>query len=109
MWGLDPWPGFGGPPLSPAEKAALGLEPGRFAVRVNYLVTWGPHAHTGRNAARAGIRKDDVVLSVAGVSDFETELHLQTWFRFTRTPGEEVEVRLLRDGRELTVTLPVVD
>lgn len=109
MWHLTPQPGFGGREIDAGRKRVLGLDPRQFAYEVNYLVTWGEHAHTGRNAAAAGIRKGDIVLSVGGKSDFESERHSHAWFRLTRKAGEKVPVELLRDGKRLTVELTVVE
>jgi hypothetical protein len=108
-WGLSPRPGFGGRALTPEEREAAGVEGDGFAFRVQYLVTWGAKAHTGRNAQRAGIRKNDVVLSVAGKDDFRSVAHFHAWFRLTRKAGETVDVVLLRQGDRKTIRLPVVD
>lgn len=104
-WGLSPGPGFGGPALGADEKRELGLDPDGFAFRVQYLVTWGENAQRGRAAREAGIREGDVVLSVAGKTDFRTVEHFHSWFRLTREAGEEVEIRLRRGDETLTVAL----
>ena len=107
-WTLSPKPGFGGPQLQRQELLALDLPPDAFAFRVGYLVTWGDQAHTGRNAQRAGIRKGDVITSVAGKRDFENMNHFHAWFRLTQQPGTEIEIGRLREGESTTIRLPVV-
>ena len=107
-WHIPPQPGFGGKPLRPREKKQLGIDEDKFAFRIGYLVTWGPRAHTGRNAATAGLRKGDVVLSLDGKDDFVDMHHYHAWFRLTRKPGTTVEVETIRDGVPRTVSLPVL-
>ncbi len=108
MWRLDPKPGFGGRAIDAAAKGDLGIPVEQFAFRVGYLVTWGPNAHTGRNAHKAGIRKDDVVVSVGGKTDFRSELHFQSWFRLEHAAGESVEIVVIRGGERKTIALPTV-
>lgn len=108
-WALSPKPGFGGPQLDPAQLKAAGLDEGTFAFRVNYIVTWGPNAYTGRHAAKAGIRRNDIVASVDGRNDFESVQHFHAWFRLTRKVGEVVEFRILRGGKEMRVDLTVLE
>ncbi len=108
-WPLSPKPGFGGPPLSRTQKEKRGLDPDAFAFRVQYIVTWGPSKHTGRNAAKAGIRKGDIVYSVCGKTDFRDMNHFHAWFRLTREVGTTCEIKLLRGDAHKTVTLPVIE
>ncbi len=108
MWSLRPQPGFGGQRLGKEELKKLGLDAGTFALKVGYIVDWGDDAEVGRNVRKAGIKKDDVILSAGGKRDFESELHFQSWFRFTQKPGTKVEVELLRDGKREKVELPVL-
>jgi len=108
LWRLRPQPGFGGPELDAEQKKAHGLEEDAFAFRIQYLVTWGERAHVGRSARKAGLRKNDVVLSVGGKSDFESTAHFHAWFRFTREEGETLKVEVLRGKKKLTLDLPVV-
>jgi serine protease Do len=107
-WPMEPQPGFGGQQLTEAQKKEEGVNPKDFAFEIRYLVTWGDNAHTGRNAARAGLRKKDIVLSIAGKKDFASMDHYHAWFRLTRTPGTTVPVKILRDGKRRTIQLPVL-
>ena len=108
-WPLSPKPGFGGPRLGASELRAAGLPEDAFAMRVGYIVDWGDAAHTGRNAAKAGIRKGDLVLSVAGKDDFTGPDHLHAWYRLKLKAGMKVPVVVLRGGRRETLQLPVVE
>lgn len=108
MWGLRPNPGFGGRDLSPDDKAKLGLARDAFAFKVGYVIDWGDHAEDGKSAAKAGIKKDDVVVGAGGRRDFSSHQHFQAWFRLTRKAGEKVEVVVLRAGREEKLELPVL-
>lgn len=108
-WNLAPAPGFGGPPLSAARKKRLGLDPKRFAFRVQYLVTWGPNAARGRNVARAGLRIGDIVTSYAGKSDFTSIDDFHAWVRLECKVGQVVEVAYLRKGEPATLRLKLID
>jgi len=108
MWQLRPNPGFGGKDLTAEEKGKLGLKPDDFAFRIGYIIDWGDHAEDGKNARKAGIQKNDVVIAAGGLSDFRTSQHFQTWFRFTQKPGTRIEFKLLRDGKPVTVTMDVI-
>lgn len=103
-WNLSPAPGFGGQVLDPAAKRALGLAQAPFALRVDYLVTWGERAQRGRAAAAAGLRKGDIVLSFAGKDDFNSSEHFHAWARLTRRVGETVTVVLQRRGQRRTLS-----
>lgn len=109
MWQLDPKPGFGGRKLDKDSVEELGLPPGSFAVKIGYIVDWGDEAHTGRNARKAGLKEGDILLAAGGKSDFLSELHFQSWFRFTQKPGTTIDLEILRDGKRSQVKLPVVE
>lgn len=109
MWTMSPKPGFGGEMIDAARKRKLGIRPTVAAFEVTYIVDWGENRHTGDNARRAGIRKGDIVLSVAGRDDFESPNEYHAWFRLTQKAGRKVKIELMRDGKRRTVTLRVVD
>ena len=108
-WGLKPAPGFGGKDLTRKERVAAGLSPDNYAFRVGYVVTWGENRHLGGNVHRAGIRQGDIIYSVGGKTDFDSQNHFHSWFRLTREVGEKVEIGLIRRGKRKTVTLPVIE
>lgn len=109
MWGLRPQPGFGGQALSAAEREKLGLPADGFALKVGYIVDWGNDAATGRSVHKAGLRKGDVVLAVGGKKDFHSELHFQSWFRFTQKPGTRISIELWRQGERKVIEVPVLE
>jgi serine protease Do len=106
-WALDPVPGFGGAVLSDADRKTAGLADEPFAFRIDYFVTWGPRQDAGRAARAAGLRDGDVVYRVADQRIFESIDHFHTWWRLTRTPGEQVVLRYSRDGERGEATLTV--
>jgi membrane-associated protease RseP (regulator of RpoE activity) len=108
MWPLRPNPGFGGPKLGAEEKRKLGLPVDRFAMRINYLIDFGPHPEDGRNAKQAGLKKGDVVFGVDGVADWISERHFQAWWRLTREPRGTAKLDVLSGGVRRTVELPIL-
>jgi len=108
MWALRPIPGFGGPSLSAEEKTHAALDPEKFAMRVNYIVDWGQDANIGNAVKKAGLQRGDIVISVAGKNDFESELAMQTWFRLNIKPGGAAELIVVRNGKQITIRIPVM-
>lgn len=108
-WGLGPKPGFGGVAIDAEEKATHDIPAGDFAFRITYLVTWGPDAYTGKNAQRAGLRKGDIVVSVAGKRDFGSVADFQAWFRLTQKPGTKIQVQVRRNRKLIPLRLPVLE
>ncbi len=106
-WNLSPSAGFGGPALTAAAKAELGVAETTFAFRVQYLVDWGENAHRGRAAKAAGLQKGDVVVSFAGQHDFRSVEHFHTWIGLTRTAGEDTEIVVLRGKERLVLHYPL--
>ncbi len=108
MWAIQPTPGFGGKELDPAELAKAGLKPGSWAIKVRYIVTWGGESHeAGKSAVRAGLKVNDLVVGVAGKSDFDSELAFQAWYRLNQKAGSVVDLEILRDGKRMTLKLTV--
>lgn len=107
VWALEPSPGFSGPDLTAAQKRKRGLAPETFAFEVEWLVTWGDMKKYGQAAKQAGIKKGDVVLGTSERRDFADMAEFGTWWRFNRSPGDRVQVVVLRGGREVELALSV--
>lgn len=105
MWRQRPMPGFGGPKLKPEELKKHGVT---WGFTITYIVDWGEDAATGRNAAKAGLKKGDVVVGAGGKSDFEDELHFQAWFRLTQKAGTTIEFEVRRGGKRLTIPMEIL-
>lgn len=87
---VRPWLGAGGDPVTGQVAASLGLDSPR-GVRITNVYANGP-------AAKAGLRKDDVVLSIDG-----REVYGDKDMKFiaaTKAEGEVINVKVLRGGRE---------
>ncbi|MDQ7840447.1 MAG: trypsin-like peptidase domain-containing protein [bacterium] len=61
----------------------------------------------GSPADRAGMRPQDIIVAINGqkvstIGDLRREL-------FRRKPGESVQVEVVRDGRRLTLTVPLIE
>ncbi|MFT5153328.1 MAG: hypothetical protein ACI841_003328 [Planctomycetota bacterium] len=113
-WGLTPAPGFGGPQLDRDALLRLDLITAGhsaslpFAMRVNYLVTWGENRRYGQAVMQAGLRKGDIVLALAGKSDFASVNHFHSWWRLTREAGQTVAIEVLRGEKRLTFEVDVL-
>ncbi len=86
----------------PAEdRAKLKLE--GFALRAKHVGEYGPHA----TAKNAGFRKGDIITSWDGSKTFRTESELLAHGVTAKKPGDKVAVEILRDGKTLTLQLPM--
>jgi hypothetical protein len=95
--GLDPAPWVEGEDLSPEEKKALGLAPGRLAFRQEYFVS--------APARQAGIRPGDVILGLDGRPLEMSARQFAAYVRLHYKVGDRVTYNLLRAGRRLDVPL----
>jgi len=89
--------------LPAEERGKAEIEEGKMALRVRHVGQFGPHAA----AQRAGFRKDDVVIAFDGRSDLRRETDLIAHALEKRKPGDKVAVTVLRDGKKVSLTLPV--
>ena len=92
-WGLRRI-GGGGMVIKEADDGGL------FVGRVG---KYGPHGA----ARKAGIREGDTLISYDGRSDFQSEQDILTYVATQKKIGDHVKVKVNRDGRELTFTLPI--
>lgn len=88
----------------PADaRRPLGLPETALALLVKHVGQFGEHA-AGK---QAGFQKSDVVVAADGRRDRLTESELLAYAVQQKRPGEPLSLVVLRNGRELTLTLPV--
>lgn len=73
------------------------------ALRVKGLGAYGKHAV----AKNAGFQKGDILLEVDGKNSFPTESLLLGYLLQNHFPGDRVQVKLTRDGRQMGIDLPM--
>lgn len=73
------------------------------ALHVQRVGKYGPHG----TAKRIGFREGDVITSFDGRTDLSSEQDLLTYVVTSKRAGDRVDVTVQRDGKELTLTLPI--
>jgi serine protease Do len=104
------WPmramAFGGMKLEDLDETARkarGIGSEVLALEALHVGEYGKHAA----AKKAGFRKGDVIVEVAGSTAPLTEIELLAKNLLERKPGEKVPVAVLRDGARVTLEMPV--
>lgn len=104
------WPmramAFGGMKLEALDeeaKKARGIEPGKLALLLLHVGEYGKHAA----AKKAGFRKEDVIVEVAGSDTPVTEIELLANILIEKTPGDKVPVVVLRGGQKVPLEIPI--
>jgi len=73
------------------------------ALRIEHVGQYAPH----NRAQQAGFRKDDVLVSFNGRKDLARETDLLAYSLNELKPGTTVPVEILREGKPLTLKLPI--
>ena len=73
------------------------------ALRVTHVGQYGPHAA----AKKACFKVDDVIVSVDGRTDLQTETDLMVYGVTEKTAGQSAKVVVVRDGAKKTLALPM--
>lgn len=89
--------------LAEEERQQLDLAPGKMALRVKHVGQYGPHAA----AKQAGFEPNDVIVRFDGRDDLHREADVIRHAVQKRKPGERVAVTLLRDGKQMSLQLPM--
>ncbi|MES2599161.1 MAG: Trx7/PDZ domain-containing (seleno)protein [Verrucomicrobiota bacterium] len=89
--------------LSDEERKQRKLGTEGMALWVKGLGMYGPHAA----AKSAGFLKDDVLIEVDGIKERITESRLHGHLMQSRFKGDEVPVKVLREGKTLDLKLPM--
>ena len=90
-----PYLGVSFQPITPSigQRYRLGTEWGAFITSVD----------GGSPAEQAGLQHHDIILSVAGVTIDEKNSYINTLF--DHQPGEEIDLKILRDGETMGLTV----
>lgn len=89
--------------LSDDDRKALKLPVDALALRAEHVGEYGDHA----KAKQAGFKKGDVLVEFAGSRAARSETQLMAANLTERKPGDKVAVKVLRDGREIELQMPV--
>lgn len=89
--------------LTDEERKQRGLGTEGMALWVKGLGMYGPHAA----AKKAGFQKEDVLTEVDGIKDRITESRLHGHLMQARFKGDQVPVKVLREGRTIELSLPM--
>ena len=85
------------------ERRKAKLSENDLALRVNHVGEYGEH----ELAKKAGFKKDDILVSVAGQAKRMTESQLLGYLLRNKMPGEKIAVTVLRSGERLDLELPM--
>jgi serine protease Do len=95
--------GFWALPLSAAQKEPLGIDAGSMGLKVSFLFPKHP------TPPRADLRVGDVVVEVDGRRKGMTTRQLHAYCQMNHAYGDKVPAVVLRDGREVRLTLELPD
>lgn len=85
------------------EKSGRKIAADKMALRVKYVGQYNEHAA----AKRAGVRKDDIIVSYDGRDDLDRESDVFDYALSNHRPGDQVELEILRAGKRQTVRIPI--
>ena len=89
-------------PLSDEDKARLGVSPDSLALVVKNLF-----GKSAKALPDAGIKKDDVIVTVDGKTNAMTESDFLVNLRLTHGPKDSVKLTILRDGQRHELSVPM--
>ena len=84
-------------------RAPLGIKPQSMALLVKHVGEYGKHAA----AKAAGFRKDDVITEFDGKSERLSESQALGLVLEHHDPGDQIKATVLREGKRVTLSLPV--
>ncbi len=106
-WRSSSW-GFrrmatGGLVLESPDNRAAGVPKDGMALRVKFVGQYGEHAA----AKNAGFQVGDFIIAFDGKTDLMRETDVFAHALRTRKPGDKVAVKLIRNGKELELMMPM--
>jgi serine protease Do len=90
-------------PLAEDGRARLKIPAGKMALEVKHVGQYGPHA----TAKRAGFQPGDILIEFDGRDDLMTDTDVLVYGVTERKAGDQVQVKILRNGRQQTLRLPM--
>ncbi len=109
-WRASSWElrrmGLGGLFLQPqkTEGSAEAKELGdRTVMRVQHVGQFAPHDV----AKKAGLQKEDIVISIDGRTDFQRETDILYYALNQKKPGDLLQLEVMRQGKKIQIKLPV--
>lgn len=85
------------------ERSRAGVSPADLALRVQHVGEYGDHAA----AKKAGFKKDDLLVNVAGQARRMSESELFGFLLRNKLPGDKVPVTVLREGARVDLEMPM--
>lgn len=89
--------------LSADDKKSKGIATDKMALLALNVGQYGRHAL----AKKQGFKKDDIIVEVDGDRSALSEGDLMADILLTRKPGAKIPATVLRDGKEIDLTIPV--
>lgn len=89
--------------LPPEEAQKVGLKDATMGLRVKHVGAFGAHAA----AKNAGFQVGDIIVSFDGKTNFAREADLMTYAMMQHKPGEKIAVTILRNGKNVELSLPM--
>jgi serine protease Do len=107
-WSLRPNPGFWAPALDDKQIKALGdaIPAGAKPLRIQFITANRPE---GRAVKEAGLKEGDVIVALNGRPMSFTPHDFQMHVRLNCKPGEKLNLKILRNGKEMDIPLPLVE
>jgi len=110
-WRVSSWPlrrmvtgGIVLETATPAQRDKAGLKDReKMGLHVKFVGRYGPHAA----AKKAGVKMGDIVVAYDGRDNLMRETDLLSYGAQELMPGEKVDLRIVRDGKIVTITIPV--
>jgi serine protease Do len=99
FWTVEPMIYFTSKPLAPDRKREFGFEANGFASEVTDVDP------LGKSLKLHTLRPGDIIYAVAGMATSKLTRNIELYIKLTTRAGESVQLKLLRDGRPMEMTL----
>ena len=89
--------------VTPDQRRANDIKKDELALVVDYVGQWVAFG----TAKKVGFKKGDIIVKYGPLSDNITESQLLGWSVLNARPGQKLPVTLLRDGKKMTLQMPM--